>query len=193
MHLDLNRDWLFALLSGLALAAACGFRAFLPLLALAVAAKLHWLTLKPELAWLGQDPTLWALGLAAMLEVLGDKIPVVDHALDSVGTVLRPAAAALAAYALFVELPSPWAQILAIVLGGAALSLHLGKAGLRLTSTGGTGGLANPILSIIEDMLSLGMIAIGFFLPLLILLVLGGLLWRRTRRRGEPSRSAIRP
>ena len=183
MPFELNRDWFLALLSAVALAAACGLRAFLPLLALGIAAKLHWLSLKPELEWLGQDPALWALGAASVIEILGDKVPAIDHALDVVGTFLRPAAAALAAYALFVELPSPWAQIAALAVGGAALGLHFGKAGLRLGSSGTTGGLANPLLSILEDLASLAMILVAFFLPLLILLVIAIVLVVRARRK----------
>lgn len=185
MDYPLNREWALALLSGVALAAACGIRAFLPLLALSIAAKLHWLALKPELAWIGQDPALWTFAIATAIEVMGDKVPTVDHALDAVGTVLRPAAAALAAYALFVDLPTPWSQIFALILGGAALGLHLGKAGLRIGSTGTTGGLGNPILSILEDLFSVGMIIVGFFLPLLLIVAVVAFFVLRARRSAD--------
>jgi hypothetical protein len=167
------------------IAAACGLRAFLPLLALGLAARFGWIELKPAAAWLQGDHALYALGLAAALEVAADKIPVLDHVLDGVGTILRPAAAALAAYATLEGWPTPWAQLAALGLGAFALLVHGIKAKLRLGSTAATLGLANPWLSALEDALAIVAIVVALLAPLLALLVLVGLfgvlLKRRTR------------
>jgi hypothetical protein len=153
--------WL-AVLAGIGIAAACGLRAFLPLLLLGIAARTGWIALQPGAQWIASDHALWALGAATVLEIAADKIPIVDHALDAVGTLLRPAAAWLGAYAVMVQLPTPWAQLAAAALGGAALVVHGLKAKLRLGSTTVTLGHANPLLSIIEDALALlgGLIAV---------------------------------
>src|SRR6185503_10084137 len=155
-----NPSLLLAILSGVAIAAACGLRAFLPLFALGLAGRAHWITLQSGASWLSSDHALWALGVATVLELAGDKIPVVDHALDVVGTVLRPAAAWLGAYALLGSWPTPWPQIAALVLGTSALVVHGLKAKLRVASSVATLGHANPLVSFVEDLLALVSIAI---------------------------------
>src|SRR5262245_53096003 len=121
----MNQGLVLALASGVAVSAACGLRAFLPLLALGLAARFAHLRLHPGVEWLASDPALVCFGFAALLEILGDKIPIVDHALDAVGTVVRPAAAWVAGFALLTPWPAPWAQILAVILGGTALAVHV--------------------------------------------------------------------
>jgi hypothetical protein len=174
-----------ALLSGVGIAAACGLRAFLPLLAIGIAARLGVAQLHPGAEWLADDRVLLSLGLAALLEILADKVPVVDHALDALGTVVRPAAAAVGAYAVLVHWPTPWAQALALLLGGGALALHVTRAKLRLGSTALTAGHANPLLSIAEDAGALLILAVAILAPLLVLVFLATLLWAllRLRRR----------
>src|SRR5437773_10868884 len=97
-----------ALLAGIALAAATGLRGVLPLLALGLSARLFGLELQPGLHWLTGDLALVVLGTATVLEIAGDKIPAVDHALDVVATVVRPVTAAIATYGVLVHWPTPW-------------------------------------------------------------------------------------
>jgi hypothetical protein len=163
MHMS---QWL-AVGAGVALSAACGLRAFLPLLVLGLAARSGGVHLSPNVGWLASDISLITLGVATVLEVAADKIPVLDHALDAIGLVLRPAAAWLATYALLVHWPSPWGQVIALVLALIALAIQGAKAKVRLGSTALTLGTANPLLSIVEDVLSLGMAAAALVVPLL--------------------------
>jgi uncharacterized protein DUF4126 len=174
-----------ALLSGIAVAAACGLRAFLPLLLLGLASRLGLLQLRGGAEWLATDLALIALGVATVLEVAGDKVPVVDHALDVVGTLLRPAAAWLGAYAVLQSWPTPWAQIAAILLGTTALGVHALKAKLRLGSTAATLGTANPVVSVIEDVLALATMVVAVLAPVLAIVVLALLViaFRRGQRR----------
>jgi hypothetical protein len=164
--------WILIAMSGVAIAAACGLRAFLPLLLLGVAARAGWVELVPQAAWLASDLALGALAVATVVELAADKIPVVDHVLDGVATVLRPAAAWLGAYALLAHWPAPWGQILAIVLGTLALVVHGVKAKLRLGSTTLTLGQANPVLSVAEDVAAAAGVAIAVLAPLLAILIL---------------------
>lgn len=83
----MDLSWLLALTAGVGVAAACGLRAFLPLLFLGVAARLGVIHLRPGSEWLAADVALAALAVATVVEVAADKIPVVDHALDAIGTV----------------------------------------------------------------------------------------------------------
>jgi hypothetical protein len=177
--------WL-ALAAGIGIAAACGLRAFLPLFLLGLASRFGHLGLDPHVRWLASDPALIALGAATVFELAGDKIPVVDHALDAVGVAIRPAAAWLGAYAVLVQWPEPWGAIVALVLGGGTLALHLVHAKLRLGSTLLTGGTFNPLISLSEDLLTVLLVGLAILAPLFVLLLVG--LWavavlRRRRRR----------
>jgi uncharacterized protein DUF4126 len=173
-----------ALLTGIAIAAACGLRAFLPLLLLGVAARLGWMRLQPGVDWLQSDHALWALGVAAVLEIAADKIPIVDHALDLVATVVRPAAAWFGSFAVLQAWPAPWAQLAALALGGLTLVVHGFKAKLRLGSTATTLGHANPLLSLIEDLASAAMFIVAVLAPVVaVVLVVALIAWLASRRR----------
>ncbi|MEY4544154.1 MAG: hypothetical protein RL685_349 [Pseudomonadota bacterium] len=181
-------SWLGTLSLAIALAAAAGLRAWLPLLVAGVLSKLGIAELGGSFTWLGSWPALTLLGVATVLEIAGDKIPVVDHALDALGTFLRPLAGTLAAAAALVHIQDP---LIALVVGfivGApvALAPHVAKSTLRGVSTGTTAGLANPLLSLLEDGVSLLITVFAFVMPLLtvLLLAMGGWLsWRWLRRR----------
>ncbi len=147
----MHASMILALLTGIGIAAACGLRAFLPLLAVGLAARAGVIELRPGSEWLASDVALWALGTAALLEIAGDKFPVVDHALDAIGTVVRPAAAWIGGFAVLSHWGAPWAPLLATLLGAGTLALHAAKAKARLTSTALTLGHANPLLSFGED------------------------------------------
>lgn len=172
-----------ALLSGVAVAASCGFRAFLPLLALGLASRAGVIQLRGGTEWLAGDLAIAALLVATVFEVAADKIPVVDHALDAMATVLRPAAAWVGSYAVLSAWPTPWAQIAAIVLGTMALALHGMRASLRLGSTTATLGAANPLLSLLDDAIALLLLAAAIFGSVVVLVALGALVWLRVRRR----------
>jgi len=155
-----------AALAGVAIAAACGLRAFLPLLALALASRFGLVQLSQQAGWMGGNLALWALGIATVLEVLGDKIPVVDHALDVVGTFVRPAAAAVAGWATFGNVHPALAFVAALILGTGAFGIHALKAKARLGSTALTLGHANPLLSVGEDVTAAGLSAAAVLVPI---------------------------
>ena len=180
-------SWLLALAAGVGIAAACGLRAFLPLLFLGAAARLGLIHLRPGSEWLAADLALLALGIATALEIAADKIPVVDHALDAVATVLRPAAAWLGAFAVLGQWPSPWGHIAALVLAGFTLGLHVLKSTVRIGSTATTLGHANPLLSGAEDALSF-VLCWAVIVPLLALLAVALGTWLLLRSR--PRRAA---
>ncbi len=181
------QTYAIAFLAGVGIAAACGLRAFLPLAAIGLASRLGWVELAPEAWWMTGDVALAALGVATVLEIAGDKIPAVDHVLDLVATLIRPLAAAFGSYALLVHWPTPWGQIAAVMLGGTALLVHAAKAKLRLGSTVVSAGLANPALSVIEDVVALGLLAAAILVPVLVglavMLMLAMVLGRGRRRR----------
>jgi hypothetical protein len=174
-----------------ALAAACGLRAFLPALAIAIGARLGTVHPAGAMAWLGSDAALWTLALATVLELAADKVPVLDHALDVAGTVVRPAAAALLAMAWYGGVAPSLAVPAAIITGAGAFAVQLAKAKTRVGSTVLTFGHATPALSLGEDVAAAGFVApvaAGFaWVPVLLLgapvvaLVVLALTFRRRR------------
>src|SRR5690242_6211047 len=100
------------IVTAITLAACAGMRATVPLLAVSMMARAHCLPLNPAYAFLARDEALIVLAIAAALEVLGDKIVVIDHALDAVGTVLRPVAGAVLASSVVTKLDPTVATML---------------------------------------------------------------------------------
>ena len=168
--------WLPAVLLGLGLAASTGLRAFLPLLMLSAAA--HWNVLPSaglsgSFAWLGSPLALAALSVATAVEFAGDKIPLVDHALDTIGTFVRPLAGTLAAAAVLNTGDPATAALMGLVIGAPiALGVHGAKAGTRGVSSATTLGVANPIVSLFEDAIAFLVSLLALLSPLLVPLML---------------------
>lgn len=176
--MDVNELGLFAtqLAMGFALAASVGLRAFLPLLVAGVLARQGYLALGPSFEWMAGTPALIVFGSAVVFEILGDKIPIVDHALDAGGMFVKPVAGTLLAAALFTHLDPMVATALGLVGGGAIAGVvHAMKGSTRIVSTGTTGGLANPLLSLVEDAMATIGIAIAFLVPILAALLVAAL------------------
>lgn len=181
-------SWVLPLFLGLGLAAACGFRAFLPLLMLSAAVRfdLFGLELNESFAWIGSTGALVALAVATGAELLADLIPYVDNLLSVVGNVTGPIAGAIAAGSVF-EAADPGTAALAGIIVGApvALTFSATQTGVRAASTATTGGLTNPVVSVAENILTFCTALLAMVLPVLIPVVLAGLLylmWRVTRR-----------
>ena len=102
-----------------------------------------------------------------------------DLVLDTVQTFTHPGLAVLAAIPFVHQLAPEHSVALAIVAGAPlALGVHTAKASARVGSTALTGGLANPIISFIEDACAFILILLGLIAPLLALLLAVALLVR---------------
>lgn len=168
---------LLALGVGLGLAAACGFRVFVPLLVAAVAARSGHLPLANGFSWLATTPALLALVCATLLELAAYTIPWVDHALDTVATPAAVVAGILASAAVMVDLPPSLRWAVSIVGGGSAAGLVQGASVvLRLKSTAFTGGLANPLVALLEALGGVGVALLAVLLPLVALVAVIALL-----------------
>lgn len=178
----------------LVLAACAGLRAWLPLFAAGLMGRLGVVHLGESFAWLQSSLAIALFGIATALEMLGDKIPVVDHALDAIGTVLRPLAGSLAAGAVMYRIDNPLLAGVAGLLVGAPTALlpHAVKTAARGSSTMMTAGVANPMLSLLEDMLAIWLASIAFLAPLAGVALLALLVWvvlRWVHRRRSASRA----
>jgi hypothetical protein len=187
-------DFLIQLLMGVSLAACAGLRAWMPLLITGLLGRTGYLHLHPSFELLAQDGTLIALGVATILEVLGDKIIAIDHLLDAIGTFVRPAAGTILAASVLTGMDPLWSLILGIIVGGgAAMTVHAGKSAVRA----GTSALApahlgtgNAAVSLVEDVLAFGGIVAAILVPALAFVAIATTVWwvnkvvARARRRG---------
>jgi len=184
-----------SLLAAVSLAASAGLRAFLPLLVLSIAARFGLVTLHEEVHFLESDVALIALILATALELAADKVPVVDHLLDVAATFVRPAAGFVAGFALLADLPDAVSVALALLFAVIALGTHFERAKARAGSTLLTGGVANPVLSVMEDFLATSLAILAVVAPLLAVLLVIGLAFavRRLLRKLRQSSGAVPP
>ncbi len=168
------------ILLGLGLSASTGLNTFLPLLLLSAAARFHiaGITLGTKFEWLTSDAAMITLIIACVIELIADKVPAVDHFLDSAGTIIRPLAGALASASVLTGVDPMVAAIIGLIVGApTSLGLHTLKAGTRLASTTTTFGCANPILSLIEDVISFSLSVLSIFLPIFVPLALALLVY----------------
>jgi hypothetical protein len=127
-----------------------------------------------ELAtFFSSTPVLIVIGVLYVLEFLADKVPAIDHAWDVIHTFIRPAAGALVGWAATSQdVPKGVVILASIIAGGAALTTHTAKASLRAASTATTGGLANPVLSIVEDIFAFLNAIVAILLPWIVAVVI---------------------
>lgn len=179
---------------GIGLAAAVGFRVFLPLLVMSVAAYTGHLTLGESFAWLATPTALAMLSVATVAEILAYYIPGVDNLLDTIATPTALVAGTVAAAAVMADVPPIVRWTTAIIAGGGAAGLTQGvTALLRAKSTAFTGGLGNSVVATGELGGALFVSVLALFLPLLALAlvvlfcVVAVRLARRLFRRGQSS------
>ena len=155
---------------GLGLAAAVGFRVFVPFLLVSIAAKSGQMHLAGGFEWLGTDAALIMFGIAALLEVAAYFIPYFDHLLDTVAGPAAVIAGTVLMASTLVEM-EPWLKwAVAIVAGGGTAGLlHGATSTLRLGSTATTGGAGNPAFATMETGASTALTILALMLPLIAL------------------------
>lgn len=168
------------------LSAAAGLNAYLPLLIVALMARFtDLIVLQPPYDVLTSWWAIAILAVLALIEAVVDKVPAVDSANDVVQTAIRPAAGAVL-FASNANLVSEMHPALALACGLlVAGGVHAAKATVRPVVTGATAGLLNPVVSFVEDVVSVIVTILAIVVPLLlvalIVLTLGFVWWRRRR------------
>jgi hypothetical protein len=153
---------------GIGLAAACGFRVFVPFLVVGIAARAGHLTLGPSFAWLASTPALVALALATVLEIGGYYIPWLDHLLDVIATPAAVVAGAVMTASVVTGLDPMTRWILALIAGGGiAATVQALTVGVRKMSLVTTGGIGNPVVATGELLGSIVLSVVAIALPLL--------------------------
>ncbi|WP_304343744.1 DUF4126 domain-containing protein [Chryseobacterium koreense] len=177
---------------GVGLAAATGFRVFLPMFAVSLASYMGWIPMNENFQWLAGLPTLITTGIATIVEILAYYIPFVDHFLDTMSVPLATIAGSVLFASQFADIGTFPQWALAIIAGGGtAAAISSGFAGTRAASTATTGGLGNSVVATTETagagiMTFLAMAApiIAFIcavILIIVVLILGRKIWRKFR------------
>jgi hypothetical protein len=184
--MDVSLESLLSIALGIGLAAAAGFRIFVPLLAAGIAARTGFLPLTDGFQWLGSTPALLMLGTAAVVEVLAYYIPGVDHLLDVVAGPAAVGAGVVASASVMADIPQGVMWPLAIIAGGGVAGLTKGTTALLRAKTGVmTAGLANPVVAPVETVGATGITVLALVVPLLCLAAIAGLLYWATTKAGR--------
>jgi hypothetical protein len=171
------------------LSASAGLNAYIPLLIVGVLA--HYTDLiHLNAPWdlLANPWILLLLGVLLIIEMLADKVPVVNHLNDLIQTFVRPAAGAIT-FAASTDVIHGINPVLAMACGLlVAGTVHVAKSAVvRPVVTATTGGVGNIPVSFAEDVTSTVVSFISILVPILIAIFMAVLaillLWWWARRR----------
>ncbi len=171
---------------GVGLAAAAGFRVFLPLLAMGLAVKVGYLPVTDGFNWIATTPALLMLAVAAVVEVIAYYIPVFDNLLDGLATPTAIGAGVAMTYAVMGDVDPMLKWTLAIIAGGGAAAATQGATTLlRGASTATTAGLGNHAVATGEifGAVVMSLLAIVFpYVALVVALLFIYIAWRLVMR-----------
>lgn len=157
---------------GIGLAASVGFRVFLPLFVLSLAAYFNVWELNESWLWIGSITAVITLGIATLVEIVAYYIPVVDNLLDTVAIPLATFAGIAVMVSTVADLSPVVTWALAIIAGGGtAAAVKSSASATRLGSTVSTAGLGNPLVSTIETGTSVILSIVSVFLPILAIIL----------------------
>lgn len=139
-------------LTGMLLAAAAGLNAYLPILGLALADRFtNYVDLPQPYNVISSIGGIVVLVVLVTIDLIADKIPRIDHINDLINSPLRPAAGMFLMMATVSgqgEIHEVVAMFIGLLLAGA---VHVYKSISRTKITVATNGLANPMVSLVED------------------------------------------
>ena len=153
----LSISTIFSLFLGIGLAAAAGFRIFLPLFVLSLAVKLggSFINLDESWLWIGSTPALITLDVAMLVEIGAYYIPLIDNMLDTIAVPLAGVAGTIAVGITMPEMNEVATWALAIIAGGGTAAAISGTtAAARAVSTTTTAGAGNFLVNTGETLSS---------------------------------------
>lgn len=157
---------------GLGLSAACGFRVFVPLLGLSMAALAGQVQLANGFEWLGSWPALACFLTATILEVAAYYVPWLDNLLDSIATPAAVVAGTIATASVVADMSPLMQWTLALIAGGGTAGVIQSATVLvRGGSTVSTAGFGNWLLATAELVASTCATVLSFLLPVLAVLL----------------------
>lgn len=147
---------------------AAGLNLYLVTFLLGLGGRLDWLDVPSVLA---RTDVMIVAGILYAVEFLADKVPYLDNIWDAVHTVVRPVGAAALGYVIAGDSSSVAAAVGAILSGSLALSAHSAKATTRAAVNTSPEPFSNIFLSVAEDGLVAGLIALAIANPAITLIV----------------------
>lgn len=169
---EMTFDVILGICLGVGLAASTGFRVFVPLFAMSLAAYFGILPLGENWQWLGSMTALVILGVASAVESVSYLVPVVDNLLDTIAVPLAGVAGTIVMASSLTDLSPAVTWALAIVAGGgAATAVKTTSAATRAVSTATTAGMANPAIGLAETGTAIGLSALSIFAPVVAAIV----------------------
>lgn len=163
----MTSETIISIFLGVGLAASVGFRVFLPLFALSLAAYFDVWQLNASWQWIGSLAAVITLGVATMVELFAYFIPWVDNLLDSFAVPLAAIAGTAVMVSTVANLDPIITWSLAIIAGGGTATAIKGAGATgRLASTASTGGLGNPIIATVETGTAAVVTTASIFAPL---------------------------
>lgn len=167
-------ETLFPIAVGVGLAAACGFRVFVPLLILNLAALSGHLVLPSGFAWMGSTYATLAFTTAMILEIIGYYIPFFDHVLDTIATPAAVVAGTVTTAAMVTDISPFLKWTMALIAGGGAAGLvQASTVALRAKSSLLTAGTVNPVFSTLELAGAIFTALLAIFAPIACLVLIG--------------------
>ncbi len=174
---------LLSIALGITLSAACGFRVFIPPLALSLAANFGHVHLAPGLHWIGTYPALIAFSTAAIVETLTFCIPGLSHLLDIVAAPIALAAGTLLTAATLDDVNPVFRWTIAIVAGGGSTGVVQGMTSMTRLATGAlTSSLASPVIATMESISAIILSILALIIPLLAFILVLIVLWWSLKR-----------
>lgn len=187
----MSAETVLSIFLGIGLSASVGFRVFLPLLALSLAAYNGLWELNESWQWLGSLTAVITLGVAAAVELFAYFIPWLDNLLDTLAIPLAGLAGTAVVVSTVAGLDPVVTWSLAIIAGGGTATAIKGAAASgRMASTLSTGGLANPVVAAAETgtaaVMSLTAVLAPVVAAVLVIGVLALVYWTYRKLRPRP-------
>lgn len=190
-------ETIIAVLTGIGLSAACGFRIFVPLLVLNLASLYGYIHLAPGFGWLGGHYATVALVSATVLEISAYYVPWLDNVMDAIASPVSVIAGTIATASIIVDMPPSLRWMISIIAGGGIAGLLQGSTvALRAKSSLFTGGLGNAFIATIELVGSVVTSLLALIIPVLGVIIVivfisyyllrsGRLIFKRTKKAGR--------
>ncbi|GAP62028.1 hypothetical protein ARMA_0451 [Ardenticatena maritima] len=161
-------DLFNTLLTGFGLSSAAGLNAYIPLLITGLVARYTSLVqLRAPFDVLEHPAVLLTLTLLLIVEMGADKIALLDSLNDAINTLVRPAAGAIlfAGTSGVADIDPSIALVLGLLSAG---TVHTTKSATRPAVTAASGGCANPIVSLLEDVVAVALVLLALLAPVLL-------------------------
>jgi len=175
-----HMETMLAVITGIGLSAACGFRIFVPLLFLNLASMYGYIGLTPGFEWIGGYYATIAFAIATVLEIIAYYVPWLDNIMDAIASPVSIIAGAILTASVITDMPHSLKWIVAIIAGGGIAGLLQGSTtALRAKSSLLTGGIGNIAIatfelagSVITSLLAILLPVIGFILVVILVIYL---------------------